>query len=93
MDFRFKYRRGPVPKEQRKEEERIERDRLTRLRGLAIGISIPASMVSGPLLGWLAGSWLDRALGTGFWMITLVLLGTAAGLKVTFDMLIRLGRQ
>lgn len=63
------------------------------MRGVAIGMSIPMGMVGGPIGGWLVGSWLDKTLGTDFWMITLVCLGTASGIWMTIEMLIKLGKE
>ncbi len=63
------------------------------MRGVAIGLSIPMGMVAGPVGGWLIGSWLDSALGTGFWMITLVCLGTVSGIWMTIEMLMKLGKE
>ncbi len=93
MDFRFKYRRHPdseLEKLRQRNEKRQERDRVSRMRGLAYGMSIPMTLAAGPVGGWLLGSWLDRSLNTGFWMITLILLGTIAGLASTIRMLSRL---
>jgi F0F1-type ATP synthase assembly protein I len=93
VDFRFKYRRKPPDAAEQRAEERLDSDRVRRVRGLAIGLSIPLSLVAGPLAGWLAGGWLDRTLGTGYWTPVLIVLGTAAGLKMVIDMLIRLGQD
>lgn len=93
MDFRFKYRRRPLSPEEQAGSERRERDTVLRMRGLAIGMSIPMSLAAGPLAGWLLGSWLDRWLGTAYWSLVLILLGTAAGLKLVIDMLIALSRE
>jgi len=71
----------------------VERDRVKRARALGIGLSIPMTLIGGPLLGWLAGTWLDAKLNTNYWMIILVVLGTAAGFKAMIDMLIKLGRD
>ena len=93
VDYRFKYRRTRAEPHESAEEERVERDRLKRMRGLAIGVSIPMTLVAGPLVGWLVGSWLDRMLGTGYWMVILIVLGTAAGFVAMIEALIVLGRQ
>ena len=93
MDYRFKYHRGRKAPEELQGEKKREADTLLRTRGLAIGLSIPMSLLSGPLAGWLLGSWLDRIFRTGYWTLTLILLGTVAGLKLVIDMLIKLGKQ
>ncbi|MCC7477148.1 AtpZ/AtpI family protein [bacterium] len=93
MDFRFKYSRHPDSEQERlkkRNDARQEADRVKRMRGLAYGLSIPMTLAAGPVGGWLIGSWLDRSLGTGFWMIVLILVGTLAGLVSTIRMLSRL---
>ncbi|MBN2082055.1 AtpZ/AtpI family protein [bacterium] len=93
MDYRFTYRRKKPEEHEERNEQRDESDRLKRARALGIGFSIPMMLIGGPLVGWLAGTWLDKHFNTGFWMITLVILGTVAGFKTMIDMLIRLGRE
>lgn len=93
MDFRFKYRRGrPRPEQARTEQER-ERDTLRRTRGLAIGMTIPMSLIAGPLGGYFIGTWLDHAFHTSYWVAVFVILGAIAGIKMVIDMLIKLGRE
>jgi F0F1-type ATP synthase assembly protein I len=93
VDFRFKYRRHRAEPHELANKERIARDRLTRMRGLAIGMSIPLTLVAGPLVGWLAGSWLDRLLGTSYWLIALIVVGTVAGFVAMIEALVVLGRE
>lgn len=93
MDFRFQYRRRRSSPEEQQGEQRRESDVLLRTRGLAIGLSIPMSLAAGPLAGWLLGSWLDRTFHTGFWTLTLIVLGALAGLLMVIEMLIKLGKQ
>jgi len=64
-----------------------------RMRSMAVGLSVPATLVSGPVAGWLIGTWLDNRLGTGYWMVVLIIIGTIAGFKLMIDMLIKLGRE
>jgi F0F1-type ATP synthase assembly protein I len=93
MDFRFKYnRRRPSPAEEAR-EEREEVDLVRRTRGLAVGTTIPFALASGPLFGWLVGGWLDKHYGTHFWLVTLILLGTVAGLTMTVQLLTRLNSE
>lgn len=93
MDFRFQYRRGrPKPEQVRSERER-EKDKLRRTRGLAIGMTIPLSMIAGPLGGWFIGAWLDRTFHTSYWVAVFVILGAVAGIKMVIDMLVKLGRE
>lgn len=93
MDFRIKYRRGRRAPEEARAAEQRERDAALRARGLAYGLSIPISMAAGPLAGWWAGAALDSALGTSYWTPVLIVIGTAAGLKLVVDMVVRLGRM
>jgi F0F1-type ATP synthase assembly protein I len=92
VDYRFKYDRKRPSPERRAEEERIERDRLKRMRGLAIGWSIPFTLAGGPVAGWLLGMALDYGLGTAYWIPVLVIIGTIAGLVASVQLLIQLGR-
>lgn len=93
MDFRFKFRRHRAEKHEVANEQRIERDRVSRMRGLAVGMSIPMTLIAGPLLGWLAGAWLDGYLGTSYWTAVLIILGTIAGFIGMIEMLVLLGRM
>lgn len=93
VDFRFKYRRQRPAKEELAREVKEERDVNLRARQLAIGLSIPASLISGPLFGYFTGKWLDDHFHTGFWMITMIFLGLAGGFKMVFDQITRLGKS
>ena len=93
MDFRFEYRRKPPEEHELRGDQRVEADRVKRMRGLALGISIPMTLVAGPLLGWLLGAWLDRLLGTGYWLVVMIVLGTIGGFVAMIEALIMLGRQ
>lgn len=90
MDFRFRYRRGRSAPEVLAREEREERDQTLSARRLAIGLSIPAALLSGPLVGWAVGHWLDARFGTNFWMPLFILLGLVGSLKMVVDQLLRL---
>lgn len=93
MDFRIQYNRKRSEPHEIRNEQRAERDRFKRMRGLAVGLSIPSLLVAGPLVGWLIGTWLDNRLGTAYWMVILIIAGTLAGFKAMIDMLIKLGRE
>jgi len=92
VDFRLKYRRKQPTEQQLQGEKQREHEILKRTRGLAIGLAIPFTLASGPLMGWLVGAWLDKLLGTSYWLIVLILAGTIGSLKLTIDMLVRLER-
>lgn len=93
MDFRFKFRRKRPEEGELRGEQRQEADRRKRMRGLALGFSIPMTLIAGPLLGWLIGAWLDRLLGTGHWLIVMIVLGTVAGFVGMIEALVILGRE
>lgn len=93
MDFRIKYDRKRPDKYERANEARTERDRLKRMRGLAIGLSIPMTLIGGPVAGWLLGLWMDNLFQTGYWLIVMIVLGTIAGFVAMIEMLVKLGRQ
>jgi F0F1-type ATP synthase assembly protein I len=93
VDFRFRYDRHRRPPEYKVDTQRREQDTQLRMRGLAIGLTIPTALAGGPLGGWLLGSWIDRLAGTHIWMPILTIGGTLAGLASVLEMLIKLGRQ
>jgi F0F1-type ATP synthase assembly protein I len=93
VDFRFKYRRKKPADHELADEARRERDQLKRMRGLAIGLSIPMTLVGGPVAGWLLGAWMDSLFSTSYWTIVMVVLGTVAGFVAMIEMLIKLGRE
>lgn len=93
MDYKFKYDRDRPDEAKQRGMQREQKETTRRMRGMAIGLSIPASMVAGPIAGWLVGGWLDNHFGTGFWMITLILLFTAASIYTVIEMLALLGRN
>lgn len=95
MDFKIRYDKHPdAPKTRarRAREARESADTSLRMRGLAYGFSIPATLASGPVCGWLIGRALDAHYHTGFWMLTLILLGTVASLSMTVQLLLKLSR-
>jgi len=42
---------------------------------------------------WLIGAWLDRLLGTGYWLVVMIVLGTIGGFVAMIEALIMLGRE
>jgi F0F1-type ATP synthase assembly protein I len=90
MDFRFKYRRHPdasVTPEVEQREDVLGEETERRVQGLALGLSIPSTLLGSVVAGWLLGSWLDRLLHTSFLIIVFILIGTAAGLTMTVRLL------
>lgn len=68
-----------------------ERARLARQVGLLT--SIPFVMLAGPVVGYLAGSWLDRRFGTApVFLIILLIVGLVAAGRETYK-LIRLASR
>lgn len=93
MDFRFRYRRGRPVKEELERERREEKDASLRAKQLAIGLSIPFSLLSGPIGGYFLGQWLDERLNTSYWMPVMIMIGLAAGFKMVLDQLAYLGKS
>jgi F0F1-type ATP synthase assembly protein I len=63
-------------------------------RQMGIAITIPMVLVSGPLVGWFFGSWLDGKFGTKPWcLIVLLVLGTVAGARQTIHMIKDISRD
>ena len=63
-------------------------------RQMGIAITIPMVLLSGPLVGWFLGSWLDRKLGTEPWfLIILLVLGIVASVKETVRMIKDISRD
>lgn len=69
-----------------------EQARLARQVGLLT--AIPFILLAGPVLGYLAGSWLDRKLGTEpILLIVLLLVGLAASGRETYELIQRASRE
>ncbi|MBI2194168.1 MAG: AtpZ/AtpI family protein [Planctomycetes bacterium] len=58
-------------------------DLYTGLRQAGVVMTIPMMLAAGPLLGFFAGQWLDRRLGTSWFSTVLALVGFAAGVNET----------
>ena len=96
MDFRFRYNRKPPPPEVLAREEQQEEEVERRAQGLAYGLSIPFTLAGGPISGWLLGSWVDKLAHTEqthIWTLVLILIGTAASMKMTIDLLSKLNQK
>lgn len=93
MEHRFTYRRKKPSPEEQAEERRQERETVRRMRGMAIGLSIPMFLAAGPLGGWLIGALLDQWLGTSWIMPVLIIASTIAGFKMAIDMLLLLNKS
>jgi ATP synthase protein I len=56
--------------------------------------TVPVMLGVGPLLGYFAGSWLDRKLGTGPWLqIVLMVLGFGAAVRYIIQILRQLQKD
>ena len=65
-----------------------------RLRQVGVYATIPFVLAAPPVVGWLIGSWLDKLLKTGpFLMYLLVLLGFVAGFREVFRLIKRFGQN
>jgi F0F1-type ATP synthase assembly protein I len=93
VDFRFKYRRHKPVKEELAREQRETQDSTLRARQLALGLSIPFSLLSGPIGGFFLGQWLDQRFHTAYWMPVMILLGLATGFKMVFDQINALNKR
>jgi F0F1-type ATP synthase assembly protein I len=93
MDFRFKYNRKQPPPEQAARESQQEEEVERRTQGLAYGLTIPATLLGSVISGWLLGAWLDKQFHTSFLIIVFILIGTAAGLTMTVQLLSRLNQK
>ncbi|MEZ5337659.1 MAG: AtpZ/AtpI family protein [bacterium] len=92
MDFRFKYRRHQASDQESRKEKRSESERLSSVKGMSYAIVIPTYLASGPLTGWLLGSWLDQRMHTAFWLPTLIVLCTIASFAMVIRMMASLNR-
>lgn len=92
MDTRFQFDRHKPSPAVEAARQRKDRETVFNGRALAYGLAIPSMLLSGPLGGWLIGSWLDKLFGTQFVMILLILLGVASSFWAVIDMLTHLNR-
>lgn len=63
-----------------------ETDMRKSMYAAGIGMTIPFVLLTGPLMGWFAGSWLDGRYGTSWITIFAVLLGLAGSIHLTVKM-------
>ncbi len=57
------------------------------IRTAGLGMTIPFTLLAGPLLGFLVGSWLDSHFATSWVMPTAVILGLVGSIRLTIQML------
>ena len=57
------------------------------IRTAGLGMTIPFTLLAGPLLGFLVGSWLAGLCETSWVMPTAVILGLAGSIRLTIQML------
>ncbi len=63
-----------------------ETDMRKSMYAAGIGMTIPFVLLTGPLMGWFVGSWLDGRYGTSWITIAAVLLGLAGSIQLTVKM-------
>lgn len=69
-----------------------EEEDKNQLRQLGVYITIPFVLAVPPVLGWLAGQWLDEKMGSGpYMMYLLIVLGFAAGFREVYRIIKRFG--
>jgi F0F1-type ATP synthase assembly protein I len=65
-----------------------DREKLVGMRQIALLTAIPAILLVGPILGWWAGSYLDRRFGTApYLMILFIVLGFVASGRETWKLI------
>ena len=69
-------------------EQKPDNQKFKLARQMGLGVTIPMVLVSGPLIGWFIGSWLDKKLGTAPWIfIILLILGSIASIWETIKII------
>lgn len=64
------------------------------IRQLSLLTTIPAVLLSGPVIGFFIGNYLDRKFGTSPWLMTLfILLGLAGSLRQTIRIIVKTGEN
>ena len=77
----------------RKPDPDRERDRFRQVRVYALLSSIPGFLVVPPVVGVLAGMWLDKRFGTAPWLVLLFLfLGFGASVRLIVRTIRRVGQ-
>jgi cyanate permease len=72
----------------------MTKEQARRARQIGLLTTIPFILLAGPVLGFLAGSWLDRKLGTDPILLTVLLLvGLAASGRETYKIIQLAGRE
>jgi len=76
----------------RDEERRSEAELRQGIRAAGAGMTIPFALLSGPLLGYFLGSWLDARYSSTWIMPLCVVLGLLGSLKLTVQLVRQLNR-
>jgi len=71
----------------RKTGEDSDRDTRQGMRAAGLGMSIPFALLTGPLLGYFLGAWLDGRFSTAWITPVAVLAGLAGAIQLTVRML------
>ena len=71
----------------RKTEEDSDRDTRRGMRAAGLGMSIPFALLTGPLLGYFLGAWLDGRFSTSWITPVAVIVGLAGSIQLTVRML------
>lgn len=66
----------------------MSRERARLARQVGILTAIPFILLAGPLIGYLAGSWLDRRFSTApLFLIILIIVGFAGAARETYKLI------
>ena len=69
-------------------------DKQKRVRQIGAYITVPFVLAVPPVLGWFIGSWLDKKLGTGpYLMYLFLLIGFVAGFREVFRIVKKFGND
>ena len=71
----------------RKTGEDSDRDTRRGMRAAGLGMSIPFALLTGPLLGYFLGAWLDGRFSTSWITPVAVIVGLAGSIQLTVRML------
>ena len=75
-------------------DKKPDNNKFKLARQMGIAVTIPMTLLAGPLVGWFAGSWLDGKFGTKPWFLVILLaLGTIAGVRQTIKMIKDISRD
>ncbi len=71
----------------RKTKEDSDREARRGIRAAGLGMSIPFALLTGPLVGFFVGAWLDGRFSTSWITPVAVLLGLAGSIQLTVRLL------